>query len=223
ASNPLPSFLLIGSGGREEWPREMGNICGGAGKADVAADYRSSSPGTSNYKTSGSVTTSNSTTGKLSSGGSSTFMASAGSGGTSGGFDEAAAGFLEGQILEAPNLRTFTFLELKTATKNFRPDSVLGEGGFGRVYKGWVDEKTMNPTKSGTGMVVAVKKLNSESMQGYEEWQSEINFLGRLSHPNLVKLLGYCWEDKELLLVYEFMAKGSLENHLFRSELLLPI
>ncbi|VAI42169.1 unnamed protein product [Triticum turgidum subsp. durum] len=197
----------------------MGNICGGAGKADVAADYRPSSPGTSNYKTSGSVTTSNSTTGKLSSGGSSTFMASAGSGGTSGGFDEAAAGFLEGQILEAPNLRTFTFLELKTATKNFRPDSVLGEGGFGRVYKGWVDEKTMNPTKSGTGMVVAVKKLNSESMQGYEEWQSEINFLGRLSHPNLVKLLGYCWEDKELLLVYEFMAKGSLENHLFRSHL----
>jgi serine/threonine protein kinase len=48
--------------------------------------------------------------------------------------------------------------------------------------------------------------------------QSEVNFLGRLSHPNLVRLLGYCWEDKELLLVYEYMAKGSLENHLFRSE-----
>lgn len=47
--------------------------------------------------------------------------------------------------------------------------------------------------------------------------QSEVNFLGRLSHPNLVKLLGYCWDDKELLLVYEFMQKGSLENHLFRS------
>lgn len=45
--------------------------------------------------------------------------------------------------------------------------------------------------------------------------QSEVNFLGRLSHPNLVKLLGYCWEEKELLLVYEFMQKGSLENHLF--------
>jgi serine/threonine protein kinase len=48
--------------------------------------------------------------------------------------------------------------------------------------------------------------------------QSEVNFLGRLSHPNLVRLLGYCWEDKELLLVYEYMAKGSLENHLFGSE-----
>ncbi|KAF0934985.1 hypothetical protein E2562_029512 [Oryza meyeriana var. granulata] len=191
----------------------MGNICGGSGKAHVSGDFRPSSSGTMTPKTSSSVTTSNNTTGKLSSVGSS-FMASSGSGGTSSGFDEGV--YPEGQILEAPNLRTFTFIELRTATKNFRPDSVLGEGGFGRVYKGWVDEKTMNPVKGGTGMVVAVKKLNPESMQGYEEWQSEINFLGRLSHPNLVKLLGYCFEDKELLLVYEFMAKGSLENHLFK-------
>ena len=51
--------------------------------------------------------------------------------------------------------------------------------------------------------------------------QSEVNFLGRLTHPNLVKLLGYCWEDKEMLLVYEFMQKGSLENHLFRRKKLL--
>ena len=51
--------------------------------------------------------------------------------------------------------------------------------------------------------------------------QSEVNFLGRLSHPNLVKLLGYCTEDNELLLVYEFMPKGSLENHLFRSKKLV--
>ncbi|AQK40533.1 putative serine/threonine-protein kinase PIX13 [Zea mays] len=123
-------------------------------------------------------------------------MASAGSRSTGGGFDEGVK-YSDGQILEAPNLRTFTFIELKTTTKNLSSDSVLGEGGFGRVYKGWVDEKTMAPSRNGTGM-------------------SEINFLGRLSHPNLVKLLGYCWEDKELLLVYEFMAKGSLENHLFR-------
>ncbi|KAG6503860.1 hypothetical protein ZIOFF_036184 [Zingiber officinale] len=134
---------------------------------------------------------------------------------------------LEGQILEVPNLRIFTFAELKSATRNFKPESVLGEGGFGRVYKGWVDKKTLNPTKSGVGIIVAVKKLNPESVQGLEEWefgfsvmllklQSEVNFLGRLSHPNLVKLLGYCWEDTELLLVYEYMARGSLENHLFR-------
>ncbi|PKU79083.1 putative serine/threonine-protein kinase NAK [Dendrobium catenatum] len=125
-------------------------------------------------------------------------------------------GFSEGRILEAANLKVFTFAELKSATRNFKSDKVLGEGGFGTVYKGWLDEKTLTPTKSGIGIIVAVKKMKSESMQGLAEWQSEINFLGRLSHPNLVRLLGYCWEDKELLLVYEFMPKGSLENHLFR-------
>ncbi|XP_062217512.1 probable serine/threonine-protein kinase PIX13 [Phragmites australis] len=124
----------------------------------------------------------------------------------------------EGRILEAPNLRVFTFAELRAATRNFKTDTVLGEGGFGRVHKGWVDERTMSPARNGAGMPVAVKKLNPESLQGVQEWQSEVNFLGRLSHPNLVRLLGYCWEDKELLLVYEYMAKGSLENHLFRSE-----
>ncbi|XP_059280896.1 probable serine/threonine-protein kinase PIX13 [Lycium ferocissimum] len=121
-----------------------------------------------------------------------------------------------GEILPTPNLKTYSFSDLKSATRNFKPDTVLGVGGFGTVFKGWVDEKTFAPAKVGTGMVVAIKKLNSESMQGFEEWQAEVNFLGRLSHPNLVKLLGYCLEDKELLLVYEFMPKGSLENHLFR-------
>ncbi|CAN6268909.1 unnamed protein product [Urochloa humidicola] len=134
----------------------------------------------------------------------------------SGGSSSSLGPYPEGRILEAPNLRVFTFAELRSATRNFKPDTVLGEGGFGRVYKGWVDDKTMNPTRSGIGMVVAVKKLNPESVQGLQEWQSEVNFLGRLSHPNLVRLLGYCVEDRELLLVYEFMPKGSLENHLFR-------
>ncbi|CAN6544808.1 unnamed protein product [Malus baccata var. baccata] len=124
--------------------------------------------------------------------------------------DEASA---HGQILPTPNLRIFSFLELKVATRNFRADTVLGEGGFGMVFKGWLEDKA--PAKSGKSTVIAVKKLSSESLQGFEEWQSEVNFLGRLSHPNLVKLFGYCWEDKELLLVYEFMSKGSLENHLF--------
>ncbi|KAK9044122.1 hypothetical protein V6N11_072439 [Hibiscus sabdariffa] len=121
--------------------------------------------------------------------------------------------FQNGQILPTPNLRDFSFAELKVATKNFRPDMVLGEGGFGKVFKGWLDEKATG--KTGIGTPIAVKKLNSEGWQGFEEWQSEVNFLGRLSHPHLVRLLGYCWEDKELLLVYEFMQKGSLENHLF--------
>ncbi|KAL6959831.1 putative serine/threonine-protein kinase pix13 [Sarracenia purpurea var. burkii] len=121
-----------------------------------------------------------------------------------------------GEILPTPNLKVYSFTDMKNATRGFKPEAVLGIGGFGTVYKGWVDEKTLAPSKLGSGMMVAIKKLNHESMQGFEEWQSEVNFLGRLSHPNLVKLLGYCWEDQELLLVYEFMQRGSLENHLFR-------
>ncbi|KFK30195.1 hypothetical protein AALP_AA7G230500 [Arabis alpina] len=121
-----------------------------------------------------------------------------------------------GLLLETPHLKVYSFMELKTATKNFKPDSMLGQGGFGKVYRGWVDTKTLAPSKVGSGMIVAVKRLNSDSFQGFAEWRSEVNFLGMLSHPNLVKLLGYCREDKELLLVYEFMPKGSLETHLFR-------
>ncbi|XP_058213831.1 probable serine/threonine-protein kinase PIX13 [Rhododendron vialii] len=133
------------------------------------------------------------------------FSSSAASGG-----NEAYPG---GQILPTLNLRVFSFSELKTATRNFRVNTMLGEGGFGKVYKGWLKEKATS--KNGRGSAVAIKKLDTESMQGFDEWQSEVHFIGRLSHPNLVKLLGYCWENNELLLVYEFMQKGSLENHLF--------
>ncbi|XP_044510591.1 probable serine/threonine-protein kinase PIX13 [Mangifera indica] len=121
-----------------------------------------------------------------------------------------------GQIV-TPNMKMFTLEELRAATKNFKPATVLGEGGFGRVFKGWVDEKTYAPSKAGVGMAVAVKKSNPDSLQGLEEWQAEVKFLGKFSHPNLVKLLGYCWEDRLFLLVYEYMQKGSLENHLFRN------
>uniref|UniRef100_A0A6V7QT61 non-specific serine/threonine protein kinase n=1 Tax=Ananas comosus var. bracteatus TaxID=296719 RepID=A0A6V7QT61_ANACO len=122
----------------------------------------------------------------------------------------------QGEILQSSNVRSFTFHELRTATRNFRPDSVLGEGGFGSVFKGWIEEHTFVPAKPGTGMVIAVKKLNQESYQGHREWLAEVNYLGQLSHPNLVKLIGYCLEDEQRLLVYEFMPRGSLENHLFR-------
>ncbi|CAL5338436.1 unnamed protein product [Camellia sinensis] len=122
----------------------------------------------------------------------------------------------EGEILLSPNLKPFSFNELKNATKNFRPDSLLGEGGFGYVFKGWIDEHTLTAAKPGTGMVIAVKKLKPEGFQGHKEWLTEVNYLGQLHHPNLVKLIGYCSEGDNRLLVYEFMPKGSLENHLFR-------
>ncbi|XP_027347257.1 probable serine/threonine-protein kinase PBL3 isoform X2 [Abrus precatorius] len=122
----------------------------------------------------------------------------------------------EGEILSSPNLKAFTFNELKNATRNFRPDSLLGEGGFGYVYKGWIDEHTFTAAKPGSGMVVAVKKLKTEGLQGHKEWLTEVDYLGQLHHQNLVKLIGYCVEGEDRLLVYEFMHKGSLENHLFR-------
>ncbi|ONI01752.1 hypothetical protein PRUPE_6G156700 [Prunus persica] len=114
------------------------------------------------------------------------------------------------------SLKSFSFSDLKNATKNFRSESLLGEGGFGWVFKGWIDANTFAPTKPGTGLVVAIKRLKRESFQGHKEWLAEVNYLGQLHHENLVKLIGYCSESDNRLLVYEFMPKGSLENHLFR-------
>ncbi|XP_076889892.1 putative receptor-like protein kinase At5g61350 [Bidens hawaiensis] len=113
-------------------------------------------------------------------------------------------------------LKEFTYSELQTATRNFHHDRVIGEGAFGTVFKGWLDRVTYLPQKDGNGLSVAIKKLNPESMQGLDEWQAEVNFLGKFSHPNIVKLLGYCQENKNLLLVYEYAQNESLDKHLFR-------
>ncbi|XP_058179131.1 probable serine/threonine-protein kinase PBL18 isoform X3 [Rhododendron vialii] len=122
----------------------------------------------------------------------------------------------EDEILSSPHLKALLFSELKNATRNFRPDGLLGEGGFGCVYKGWLDEQALTAAKPGCGIAVAVKKLKPQGYQGHKEWLSEVDHLGQLHHPNLVKLIGYCLEDDNRLLVYEFMARGSLENHLFK-------
>lgn len=122
----------------------------------------------------------------------------------------------EKEILSSPGLKAFTFNVLKSATRNFRPDSLIGEGGFGHVYKGWIDEQTFTATKRGFGMPVAVKRLKADCFQGHNEWLMEVDFLGKLEHPNIVKLIGFCTEGDNRLLVYEYMSKGSLENHLFR-------
>ncbi|TYI24894.1 hypothetical protein ES332_A05G016600v1 [Gossypium tomentosum] len=119
-------------------------------------------------------------------------------------------------------LLQFTFQELKSATGNFRPDSILGEGGFGYVFKGWIEENGTAPAKPGSRITVAVKSLKLDGLQGHREWVVEVAFLGQLHHPNLVKLIGYCIEEDHRLLVYEFMTRGSLENHLFRRTIPLP-
>ncbi|VAI80431.1 unnamed protein product [Triticum turgidum subsp. durum] len=111
------------------------------------------------------------------------------------------------------NVNIFTYNELRAATKNFRPDQILGEGGFGVVYKGVIDENVRIGFPS---RQVAVKELNPEGFQGDKEWLAEVNYLGQLSHANLVELIGYCCEGSHRLLVYEYMACGSLEKHLFR-------
>ncbi|KAK1552554.1 hypothetical protein Q3G72_019118 [Acer saccharum] len=101
--------------------------------------------------------------------------------------------------------QTFTFRELAAATKNFRPESFLGEGGFGHVYKGRLES---------TGQVVAVKQLDRNGLQGNREFLVEVLMLSLLHHPNLVSLIGYCADGDQRLLVYEFMPLGSLEDHL---------
>ncbi|KAH7300945.1 hypothetical protein KP509_23G005000 [Ceratopteris richardii] len=115
------------------------------------------------------------------------------------------------------SLKVFSYNDLKAATRSFRSQSVIGEGGFGVVFKGYVDENTLVPSRPGKGMPVAIKKLKLEGMQGHKEWLAEIHYLGALHHQNLVKLIGFCAEDRNRLLVYEYMIRGSLENHLFQN------
>ncbi|KAG0453458.1 hypothetical protein HPP92_024762 [Vanilla planifolia] len=102
-------------------------------------------------------------------------------------------------------VQTFTIHELAMATNNFRNDRLLGLGGFGRVYKGKLDN---------FNQFVAVKQLNRNGFQGNREFLVEVLMLSLLHHPNLVKLLGYCADGNQRLLVYEYMPLGSLNDHL---------
>ncbi|KAK9913203.1 hypothetical protein M0R45_037026 [Rubus argutus] len=121
------------------------------------------------------------------------------------------------------NLKEFTCSELKAATKNFSLSLMLGEGGFGGVYRG-VIKSTEDPHKK---IDVAVKQLSRRGLQGHKEWVTEVNVLGIVEHQNLVKLLGYCAEDDERgiqrLLIYEYMPNRSVQDHLAsRFQIALP-
>uniref|UniRef100_A0A5B6Z7G4 non-specific serine/threonine protein kinase n=1 Tax=Davidia involucrata TaxID=16924 RepID=A0A5B6Z7G4_DAVIN len=114
----------------------------------------------------------------------------------------------------ASNLRVFTSTELKTATRNFSRSLMIGEGGFGGVYRGAI----RNTEDSNKKIDIAVKQLSKRGLQGHKEWVTEVNVLGVVEHPNLVKLVGYCAEDDERgiqrLLIYEYMPNRSVQDHL---------
>ncbi|XVF66329.1 hypothetical protein PTKIN_Ptkin10aG0026700 [Pterospermum kingtungense] len=108
--------------------------------------------------------------------------------------------------------KKFSYNELARATGNFNDAGKLGQGGFGGVYKGFLRDSSS---------YVAIKRVSSGSKQGIKEYASEVKIISRLRHRNLVQLLGWCHDKKELLLVYEFMPNGSLDSYLFTKNSLL--
>ncbi|CAM0903542.1 unnamed protein product [Alopecurus aequalis] len=117
----------------------------------------------------------------------------------------------------AHSLREFGLRELRGATADFSPLLMVGEGGFGCVYRGALSLPGGHPH----GTAVAVKRLNPKGSQGHKEWLAEVQFLGVVEHPNLVKLVGYCAtqtdQGPQRLLVYEFMPNKTLDDHLFNA------
>ncbi|XP_076896995.1 uncharacterized protein LOC143550188 [Bidens hawaiensis] len=99
--------------------------------------------------------------------------------------------------------RSFSLTEIISATKNFDDEMIIGKGGFGTVYKGQM-----------AGHLVAIKRAGSTSSQGALAFRTEINILSTLRHRHLVPLIGYCHENKEMILVFKFMSKGTLYHHL---------
>lgn len=97
-------------------------------------------------------------------------MPTASSATTSNGESTSSTPNVTDELKISSQLRKFNFNELKLATRSFRPESLLGEGGFGCVFKGWVSENGTAPVKPGTGLSVAVKTLNHDGLQGHKEW-----------------------------------------------------
>ncbi|KAL0862422.1 hypothetical protein Bca101_041540 [Brassica carinata] len=121
------------------------------------------------------------------------------------------------------NLKVFALEDLKTATKSFSRSLMIGEGGFGGVFRGVIQ----NPQDSRKKIDIAVKQLSRRGLQGHKEWVTEVNVLGVVEHPNLVKLIGYCAEDDERgiqrLLVYEYVPNRSVQDHLSNRFIVTPL
>jgi serine/threonine protein kinase len=103
----------------------------------------------------------------------------------------------------------YTFSELSEATDNFSELRIRGSGGFGKVFEAQLSD----------GRRVAVKRRDTDYMQGYTEFVAKIELSSRLSHPNVVPLLGYCDEGDEMILVYEYMGQGTLADRLYGSRI----
>ncbi|KAM7476603.1 hypothetical protein LguiB_023846 [Lonicera macranthoides] len=101
--------------------------------------------------------------------------------------------------------RRFTFVEIQSATQNFNDAFIIGKGGFGKVYKGFFDNRAN---------AVAIKRLDPVSNQGDTEFRTEIEMLSNFRHCNLVSLIGYCYDGREMIIVYEYMLNGSMADHL---------
>ncbi|CAN0846620.1 L-type lectin-domain containing receptor kinase S.1 [Linum grandiflorum] len=105
----------------------------------------------------------------------------------------------------------FSYDELTQATNGFSKDLLLGSGGFGKVYKGTLEN----------GTEIAVKCVNHDSKQGLREFMAEISSMGRLQHKNLVQMRGWCRKSNELMLVYDYMPNGSLDRYIFAKSIKL--
>ncbi|KAJ0752142.1 putative protein kinase RLK-Pelle-DLSV family [Helianthus annuus] len=103
------------------------------------------------------------------------------------------------------NQQVISFEDIREATNSFSEENKLGEGGYGPVYKG----------KLSNGQEIAVKRLSHSSKQGMEEFKNEVTFATKLQHVNLIKLLGFCTEREEKMLIYEYMPNKSLDFYIF--------
>ncbi|OVA00113.1 Protein kinase domain [Macleaya cordata] len=109
------------------------------------------------------------------------------------------------QVATEKGIQVFTFKQLHSATGGFGKSYVVGHGGFGSVYRGVLPD----------GRKIAVKLMDRAGKQGEEEFKMEVELLSRLRSPYLLALLGYCSESDRKLIVYEFMANGGLQEHLY--------
>ncbi|XP_062196219.1 probable L-type lectin-domain containing receptor kinase S.5 [Phragmites australis] len=120
---------------------------------------------------------------------------------------------LEHTLSNLPGMpRGFAYEKLRKATKNFDERLLLGKGGYGEVYKGMLPADDAWPE----GMEVAVKRFIRDDAKCVNDFLAEVDIINRLRHKNIVPLIGWCYKKRQLLLVYEYMPNGSLDQHLFR-------